>query len=462
MKSFQERNPVIIGAVGVTLVLGVIAVALNYNKLPFVNKTTEYSAYFAEAGGLLAGSAVQASGYPVGQVDSIDLDGPRVLVKFTVADDVRMGDRTEAAIKTKSLLGAKILEVSPRGDGTLSAPIPLERTTSPYQLPDALGDLSNTISGLNTNQVSDSLNVLADTFKDTPPDVKIAVQGVARFSETLDKRDAELRNLLANAAKVTGVLGQRSDQVVSLIADTNTLLIQLRSQSGALDQISGNISAVTRQIKGLITDNRSVLKPALDKLNGVLTIIDNRKVQVQESIKRLNAYAMSLGESVSSGPFFKAYLANLLPGQFVQPFVDAAFSDLGLDPNVLSPSQRVDPPTGQPGTPPLPVPFPRTGQGGEPKLTLPDAITGNPGDPGCGPPGVPLPGPTGCYPYREPVPAPPPGGPPPGPPAIVPPEPPNPPVLVDPGPGGNGGPGGATAASAPTAPTPDNTAGGGQ
>jgi phospholipid/cholesterol/gamma-HCH transport system substrate-binding protein len=462
MKSFQERNPVIIGTVGVTLVLGVIAVALNYNKLPFVNKTTEYSAYFAEAGGLLAGSAVQASGYPVGQVDSIDLDGPRVLVKFTVADDVRMGDRTEAAIKTKSLLGAKILEVSPRGDGTLSAPIPLERTTSPYQLPDALGDLSNTISGLNTNQVSDSLHVLADTFKDTPPDVKIAVQGVARFSETLDKRDAELRNLLANAAKVTGVLGQRSDQVVSLIADTNTLLIQLRSQSGALDQISGNISAVTRQITGLIADNRSVLKPALDKLNGVLTIIDNHKAQVQESIKRLNAYAMSLGESVSSGPFFKAYLANLLPGQFVQPFVDAAFSDLGLDPNVLSPSQRVDPPTGQPGTPPLPVPFPRTGQGGEPKLTLPDAITGNPGDPGCGPPGVPLPGPTGCYPYREPVPAPPPGGPPPGPPAIVPPEPPNPPVFFDPGQGGSGGPGGAPASSAPTVATPDNTAGGGQ
>lgn len=462
MKSFQERNPVIIGAVGVTLVLGVIAVALNYNKLPFVNNTTEYSAYFAEAGGLLAGSTVQASGYPVGQVDSIDLDGPRVMVKFTVADDVRMGDRTEAAIKTKSLLGAKILEVSPRGDGTLSTTIPLERTTSPYQLPDALGDLSNTISGLNTNQVSDSLHVLADTFKDTPPDVKTAVQGVARFSETLDKRDAELRNLLANAAKVTGVLGQRSDQVVSLIADTNTLLIQLRTQSGALDQISGNISAVTRQIKGLITDNRSVLKPALDKLNGVLTIIDNHKAEVQESIKRLNAYAMSLGESVSSGPFFKAYLANLLPGQFVQPFVDAAFSDLGLDPNVLSPSQRVDPATGQPATPPLPVPFPRTGQGGEPKLTLPDAITGNPGDPGCGPPGVPLPGPTGCYPYREPLPAPSPGGPPPGPPAIVPADPPNPPVLVDPGPGGNGGPGAAPAASVPTAPTPNDTAGGGQ
>ena len=102
---------------------------------------------------------------------------------------------------------------------------------------------------------------------------------------------------------------------------------------------------------------------------------------------------MSLGESVSSGPFFKSYIVNLLPGQFMQPFIDAAFSDLGLDPDVLPPSQRTDPQTGQPGTPALPVPFPRTGQGGEPHLNLPDAITGNPGDQGCGPPGMPLPGP---------------------------------------------------------------------
>ncbi|HXO57795.1 MAG TPA: mammalian cell entry protein, partial [Mycobacterium sp.] len=149
----------------------------------------------------------------------------------------------------------------------------------------------------------------------------------------------------------------------------------------------------------------------------VLTIVDNRKERVQKSVKLLNSYALSLGESVSAGPFFKAYVPNLLPGQFVQPFVDAAFSDLGLDPNVLLPSQRTDPQTGQPGTPPLPMPYPRTGQGGQPNRTLPDAITGNPGDQPCTGTGSGA----GCYPYREPLPAPPPGGPPPGPPAPPPP-----------------------------------------
>jgi phospholipid/cholesterol/gamma-HCH transport system substrate-binding protein len=421
MKPFTERNPLVMGAIGLGLTAAVVAGALQYDKIPFINQNKDYSAYFAEAGGLTTGARVQVSGFQVGKVSSIELDGPRVLVKFTVDKNIRLGDRTEAAIKTRGLLGSKILEVASRGDGRQDGPIPVERTTSPYQLPDALGELATTISGLNTNQLSDSLRVLSETFSETPPELRIAVEGVARFSETLNERDAQLRGLLTNANKSTAVLAERSGQVVSLIANTNALLIQLESQSAALDQIAGSISGLSQQLKGFIAENRETMKPAIDKLNGVLTIIDNRKERLQKGLKLLNSYAMALGESVSSGPFFKNYIANLLPGQFVQPFVDVAFSDLGLDPSVLLPSERTDPQIGQPGTPALPVPYPRTGEGGEPHLTLPDAITGNLGDQGCGPPGLALAGPTGCYPYREPPPAPPPGGPPPGPPAEAPP-----------------------------------------
>lgn len=406
MKPFRERNPVIIGAIGVVAIGAVTVGAFNYNGLPFFSSGTTYSAYFEELGGLTTGAPVQVSGARSGQVQSITLQPQGVLVEFTVADDIRLGERTEAAIKTVALLGNKVLNLTPRGDGNLSGAIPIERTTSPYQLTDAIGDLTATISGLNTDQLSDSLHTLSETLRDTPPHLKAAVDGVARFSQTLNERDAQLRDLLANARKATTVLAERTDQIVRLIRDTNAVLAQLRSQSAALDQISLSISSLARQIRGFIAENRTSLKPALDKLNESLAIVDNRKQQVQQSIKGFGDYAMGLGESLSAGPFFKAYVANLLPGQFVQPFIDAAFSDLGLDPNVLLPSERTDPQTGQPGTPALPVPFPRTGQGGEPHLTLPDAITGKPGDP--------------RYPYREPPTEPPPGGPPPGPPAQLP------------------------------------------
>ncbi len=229
MKSFAERNPFVIGAVGVGLTLAVTLAALNYDKVPFFNQGKSYSAYFAEAGGLIPDAPVQVSGLRVGRVDSVGLDGPKVLVKFTLDKGIRLGDRTEAAVKTKSVLGAKVLEISPRGDGQLSEPIPLDRTRPAYQLPDALGDVTAAISGLNTNQLSDSLAVLAETFSETPPDLKVAMEGIGRFSETLDKRDTELRHLLTNAKKVTGVLAERSDQVVSLVRDTNALLAQLRT-----------------------------------------------------------------------------------------------------------------------------------------------------------------------------------------------------------------------------------------
>jgi phospholipid/cholesterol/gamma-HCH transport system substrate-binding protein len=429
IKPLAERNRITVGVVGILVVVALVTAVFSYNKIPFINGKSDYAGYFTEAGGIKPGSDVRVSGLSVGRVSGVKLTGTKVLVTFTVDDDVSLGDRTEASIKTETVLGTKMLELTPRGDGQLTGTIPIERTHSPYDLPTALGDLTSTISALDTTKLSSALTTLADTFKDTPPDLKVALEGVAEFSNTLDNRDAKLRNLLANANKVTAVLAKRSDQIASLVVNANALLAELLTQRNSVDAFVTNLTAASRQISAVVNDNRTQLKPALDKLNGVLGILDNRKQELQRTLYLLRRYAMSFGEVLGSGPFFKASLVNLLPGQYAQPFIDAAFSDLGLDPNVLLPSQLVDPGTGQPGLPPLPLPYPRTGQGGEPRRTLPDAITGNPDEHSCGWPGVVLPGP-GCYPYRQPPPAPPPGGPPPGPPADLKPPPKPTPVYV--------------------------------
>lgn len=406
IKPLAEHNRVAVGATGIVLIVAIVVAAFSYDKIPFIKGTSDYQAYFADAGGIKTGSDVRVSGLGVGRVSGIHLEGAKVLVDFTVRDGVELGDRTEAAIKTETVLGTKVLELTPRGDRNLNGPIPIERTTSPYDLPAALGDLTTTISGLDTTQLSSALKTLARTFQNTPPDLKLALEGVARFSDTLGARDAKLRQLLSDANKVTSVLATRSDQIARLVVNTDALLSEIQSQHNSIQTLMDNVGAATAQLSGLVNDNRTQLKPALDKLNGVLGILDNRKKELQSTLYLLRRYAMSFGEVLGAGPFFKASLVNLFPGQFDQPFVDAAFSDLGLDPNVLLPSQLTEPGAGQPGTPPLPTPYPRTGQGGPPNLFLPDAITGNPGDP--------------RYPYREPLPAPAPGGPAPGPPALGP------------------------------------------
>jgi phospholipid/cholesterol/gamma-HCH transport system substrate-binding protein len=48
MKSFSERNPLVVGGIGIGVILGLLWLAMNFSKLPFVNRAKDYSAYFAE------------------------------------------------------------------------------------------------------------------------------------------------------------------------------------------------------------------------------------------------------------------------------------------------------------------------------------------------------------------------------------------------------------------------------
>ncbi|MEE6176869.1 MCE family protein [Mycobacterium sp. 050134] len=343
---------------GTAILICVTVAAFQYDKLPFVKNTNDYAAYFSEAGGIKAGNTVRVSGMGVGRVSTIGLEGTKVRVGFTVRRGIELGDRTEAAIKTETILGSKMLELTPRGEGKLTGVIPLERTTSPYDLPVALGDLTTTVSGLDTNQLSSALTTLAETFKETPADLKPALQGVARFSQTLNNRDEQLRSLLGDANKVSGVLGRRSQQIAGLVANSNALLAALLDERDSLDALMNNLTAVSHQISGLVNDNRTQLKPALDKLNGVLEILDNRKEDLQRTLPKFKRYAMSFGEVLGSGPFFKAYVANLIPGQLGGPTLDARMYDRPLDPDQKLPSEAVDPPTGTPPVPPENAPHP--------------------------------------------------------------------------------------------------------
>jgi len=353
-----RQSPWTIGAMGLVILGCVTVAAFNYDKLPFVKNTKDYAAYFSEAGGIRTGNSVRVSGMGVGRVTDIKLEGTKVRVGFTVRNYITLGDRTEAAIKTETILGAKMIELTSRGEGKLSGVIPLQRTHSPYDLPDALGDLTTEISGLDTAQLSSALTTLANTFRDTPSNVRPALEGVARFSDTLNSRDTQLRSLLGNANKVTGVLGRRSQQIATLVADSNALLAALLDERDSIDALMNNLTAVSHQVSGLVNDNRTQLKPALDKLNGVLEVLDNRKEDIQRSLPKFKRYAMSFGECLGSGPFFKAYVANLIPGQISGPTIDARMYDRFLDPNQKLPSESVDPPTGSPPVPPEQAPHP--------------------------------------------------------------------------------------------------------
>ena len=93
IKPLAERNRIVVGVVGTLILIVVVIAAFSYDRLPFIKGTSDYSAFFSEAGGIKPGSDVRVSGLSVGRVSDIHLDGTKVRVDFTVKDGVDLGDR---------------------------------------------------------------------------------------------------------------------------------------------------------------------------------------------------------------------------------------------------------------------------------------------------------------------------------------------------------------------------------
>ncbi|QLY31540.1 MCE family protein [Nocardia huaxiensis] len=320
-----QRSPLInIGVVGIVLVVTICLTALQFDRLPFVRAGAEFNAYFADAGGLLPGDPVQVAGVRTGRVEEVELDGPKVKVRFTLDESIVLGGKTTAAIKTNTLLGRKSLEVTPAGTGAIRKDdvIPLDRTTSPYSLNDALGDLATTVKGLDTDQVNETLDTLSEAFADTPGPLRSALDGISALSRSLNTRDQALLDLLGHAQNVTSVLGERAAQINSLLVDGNSLLGELDARRAALSQLIVYVNGLAQQLTGFVNDNEAQLKPTLDRLNSVLELLQNNKDNLSKALIDLGPFEAALGEQVGSGPYFQAYLSNG-SGKALQTVIDA-------------------------------------------------------------------------------------------------------------------------------------------
>ena len=313
-KPFRDRNPVIIGAVSLTVIAALVFLAFNAQSLPLIGGGTVYRAQFSEAAGLQPDDPVRVAGVKVGKVEGLKLEKGAVTVEFRVSDAF-VGDQSEAAIKIETVLGAKYLALVPRGATELDPdkPIPVARTASPYDVVEAFADLSTTVEQLDTTQLANSFEVLSQTFADTPDEVRTSLQGLARLSDTISSRDAQLGQVLTATRKVSQVLADRNGEFTQLIVDSNTLLTEVQRRRELIDSILQSTQQLSQQLSGLVADNRATLTPALQQLSTVTDILSRNRAALARTINNLAPFVRVFTNTLGNGRWFDSFVENLLP-----------------------------------------------------------------------------------------------------------------------------------------------------
>jgi phospholipid/cholesterol/gamma-HCH transport system substrate-binding protein len=319
------------GLVGIVMIVCVILVGLQSTKFITLTTPVRYEAVFSEAGGLTAGADVIVSGVKVGTVSKVSLQDGDAVATLSVDGKIDLGSESTAHIRTGSLLGKRIVTVESHGPESMKPhdTIPVERTGSPYSLTDAVGELTTNASGIDTNQLNQSLDTLTATLDRVAPELGPTFDGLTAVSRALNARNESLSDLLTTTADVSGILGERSDRVNSLILNANLLVGVLNDRRQAIATLLANTNAVAQQLSGLVADNEAELGPTLDRLNSVAALLERQRDNINTSIPALGKVALTQGEAISGGAFYNAYVANLMLGPLIQPFIDQAF---GLQP----------------------------------------------------------------------------------------------------------------------------------
>ena len=332
MRTLEPPNRLRIGLMGMLVVLLVIGVGQSFTSVPMLMARPSYYGQFTDTGGLNNGDKVRIAGMDVGKVEGLKIDGDHVEIKFGIGTN-SIGTESRMAIRTDTILGKKVLEIEARGNKKLEpgGTLPIGQSTTPYQIYDAFFDVTKAATGWNIDTVKQSLHVLSQTIDETYPHLSEALDGVAKFSDTIGKRDEEIKHLLAQANQVASVLGDRSQQVDWLLVNLKTLLAAFNERGAAINALLGNIAAFSQQVKGFINDNPN-LTHVLEQLGTLSDTLVERRDDLAAGLAEVGKFLPSLNETIASGPYFKVVLHNLAPGQIMQPFVDAAFKKRGLDP----------------------------------------------------------------------------------------------------------------------------------
>ena len=315
MIPFRERNPVVIGAISLSLIAALLVVAFRAGDLPVIGGGDTYYASFAESGGLKKNDEVRIAGVRVGKVDSITLDGNQVKVSFKVDTAEKFGPTTNAAIKVKTLLGAMYLALEPAGAGQMKekATIPIERTTAPYDVVEAFEGLASTSEEIDTDQLAASLTTLADLTRNTPDEFRAALDGVTRLSANVAARDGEINTLLVNLEKVSRVLDERDEDIVALMRDADVLFRALVSRREAIHNLLTSTSTLSRELTLLVKQSRADLKPALTHLENVVNVLNKNEDNLDNSLRLMAPFYSVFASTLGNGPWFDTYIQNMPP-----------------------------------------------------------------------------------------------------------------------------------------------------
>ncbi|MFP2927355.1 MlaD family protein [Pyxidicoccus sp. 3LG] len=184
-------------------------------------------AYFRDASGLAVRGRVQIAGIPVGEIDTITLEGTRAKVFLKIRNDVDLREDAVITKRSESLLGDYLLDLNP---GTENAP----------KLEDG-GQIRRVIDTAGMEAVFESLSQITADIQQVTGSLREVLGG--------EKGTGSLQRIVENLVRL-------SDSVDATV----------RRNADRLDIIVGNVEGISEDVRGITRSNSADVSRIVDNI----------------------------------------------------------------------------------------------------------------------------------------------------------------------------------------------------
>ena len=303
MKSFTERNTMVIGIITIALIASSTVGVLVLNAGFFAGRY-EITAEFADSAGLRAGDRVRVAGVVVGEVAGVEQAGDQVEVELVVDDGTELSTDTSAEIVVETVLGTKFVQLTTGQDWSdqLAAGDVITDTQTPVELLDVQDSGTALFTESDGESLSDLIDSLTVITEDKRSDVETIVEGVNAVTEQIDVHDEEARRLLDSADTLTATLAERDGELVSSVENLNVVLATLQERRTELVALLEQTVGASTQTADLVDANRDRLDSILDDLHVTLQVIGEHQVDLAAGVAYLGVAVEGFASIGYSGP----------------------------------------------------------------------------------------------------------------------------------------------------------------
>nr|WP_232374802.1 MlaD family protein [Mycolicibacterium mengxianglii] len=299
-RPLESYNMTVVGVIAIAVVAVLVGAMLTVRFADIGYR--QYTARFLQAAALRPGNPITVAGIPVGEVTAMTLAGDHVEAQLKVRSDVALGQDSRATIKITTILGSRYLALQPAGSGGLPGDtFDIDHTEVPYDLQEALADVTTTYEQVDTDAFAQTLSILGGQMADVPAILPQALANTHTLATIIAGRRDQLGSLLQTTELVSNTLRQQQSTIGSLINQGNDLVGEFVMRRASFQSMLAALTNLVQTLSSIVVDDRPELEALLQNIGDLSGMVAQHDDLVRSTLQSGPVALRGLANATGTG-----------------------------------------------------------------------------------------------------------------------------------------------------------------